>query len=135
MNPTSDSSILPRGLRRTVHYHLGKDQSVYYFSVYDQQTLVGTVYLHDIDLQTGDALIGYHLFHAQDRGKGMGTKMLSLLQQYVVNETAIKRLIIITRYDNGASRGIALKCGFSELGGAWEDPENLVVYGWSVTRA
>ena len=61
--------------------------------------------------------------------------MLDLLQQHVVNETEIKQLIIITGRDNGASRGIALKCGFNEIGGAWGDPENLVVYAWSVTRA
>ncbi|MCX6047428.1 MAG: GNAT family protein [Chloroflexi bacterium] len=102
--------------------------------MYDQQRLVGAIYQHDIDAESGDALIGYHLFHTADRGKGIGTRMLGILQKYVVNETAIKRLVIITGRDNGASRGIALACGFEDMGGAWEDPKNLVVYAWSVTR-
>ncbi len=81
------------------------------------------------------ANFGYHFFHAQDRGKGIGAKMLGLLQQYVVHATEIKRLIIITGYNNGASRGIALTREFNDRGSAWEDPENLVVYAWAVTRA
>ncbi len=108
---------------RTAHVH--------FFSIYEDRTLVGQIYLHDIDAQSGDALIGYHLFQPHYRGRGIGTRALGLLQTYVVKETAIKRLIIITGRDNGASRGIAVKCGFAYIGGAREDPENLVVYAWS----
>ena len=104
---------------------------VHFFSIYEGRTLVGQIYLHDIDAQSGDALIGYHLFQPHYRGRGIGARALGLLQAYVVKETAIKRLIIITGRDNGASRGIAAKRGFEYIGGAREDPENLVVYAWS----
>jgi RimJ/RimL family protein N-acetyltransferase len=109
------------------------DNRVHYFSVYEQHTLVGAIYLHDINAQTGEALIGYHLFHQRERGQGIGAKMLGLLQQYVVYETVLQRLIIITDKANGASRGIAAKCGFKHISGAREDPENLVVYAWEVS--
>ena len=108
---------------RTAHVH--------FFSIYEDRTLVGQIYLHDIDMQSGDALIGYHLFQPDYRGRGIGARALGLLQTYVLKETAIKRLIIITGRDNGASRGIAAKRGFEYIGGAREDPENLVVYAWS----
>jgi len=104
---------------------------VHFFSIYEDRTLVGQIYLHDIDEQSGDALIGYHLFQPHYRGRGIGTRVLGLLQAYVAKETALKRLIIITGRDNNASRVIAAKRGFDYIGGAWEDPENLVVYAWA----
>ncbi|MEZ4867941.1 MAG: GNAT family N-acetyltransferase [Caldilineaceae bacterium] len=110
------------------------DKDVHYFSVYDGGEIVGQIYLHDIGQQSAEAMIGYHLFQPHYRSKGIGTKALRLLQAYVLQETNLKRLIIITGTANEASRGIATKCKFRLIGGAREDPANLVVYEWLTDR-
>lgn len=104
--------------------------TVYYFSIYKNNCLVGQIYLHDIDIEQGEAMIGYHLFQLHDRGQGIGRAALALLQHYVIEETDLQRLIIITGRDNSPSRIIATKCGFEYMGGARENPEGLVVYTW-----
>ncbi len=104
-----------------------------YFSVYEGTQLVGQVYLHDIDWQSGEALIGYDLFEPRFRGRGIGTHALTLLQQYAAASTSLTSLIIITVEDNHASRRIAEKCGFVPTGAA---RENLrwIVWRWDVRR-
>jgi RimJ/RimL family protein N-acetyltransferase len=110
------------------------EPSLYYFCVYAGQIPVGQIVLHDINLATGESLIGYCLFAPHLRGRGIGTRALRLLQQYVVEQTTLTRLVIITSTDNLASQTIARKCGFAFTGGAWEDPENLLVFAWEVVR-
>lgn len=110
------------------------DLNVYFFAVYSDHELVGQIYLHDIDQTTQEALIGYYLYQARFRGKGIGATMLRLLQEYVRQETNLYRLTIITGKENYASRRMAERCGFHFVGGAWEDPEGLVVYQWEVQR-
>src|SRR5688500_11298599 len=68
---------------------------VHYFSVYAGAALVGQIFLHDIGAERGEALVGYHLFERRFRGRGIGTKMLTLLQRYVCEETALRRLVVI----------------------------------------
>jgi RimJ/RimL family protein N-acetyltransferase len=111
------------------------DPHLYYFCIYEQQTPVGQIVLHDINLETGESLIGYCLFEPRLRGRGIGTQALRLLQQYVVEQTELTHLVIITSKDNLASQTIARKCGFRFTGGAWEDPENLMVFEWAVQRS
>ena len=64
---------------------------VHYFAVYEGETLVGQIFLHDIDRRTGEALVGYHLLERRFRGRGLGTTMLALLQRYVRAETDLLR--------------------------------------------
>lgn len=104
---------------------------VYYFSIYWEKTLVGQIFLHDIDQQSGEALIGYHLFEPRYRGLGIGTKALGLLQKFVVECTDLTRLIIITSSDNVASQRIAQKCGFINAGTPREDPIHGVLFEWN----
>jgi RimJ/RimL family protein N-acetyltransferase len=108
---------------------------IYYFWIYWQQTPVGQIFLHDINRCTGESLIGYHLFEPKYRGQGIGTKALGLLQQFVVSETNLAKLVIITGRDNLASQRIATRCGFQKTGGAREEPENLVVFEWGIPRS
>ena len=108
---------------------------VYYFLIYLEEKPVGQILLHDQNCQTGESLIGYHLFEPQYRGRGIGTKALALLQQFVLKETNVSKLVIITGRDNIASQAIAKKCGFKNVGGAWEDPVNLVVFEWLAPRS
>ncbi len=76
---------------------------VYYFAIHLGSRPVGSILLHDISASAGVALAAYHLFAAQHRGQGIGTKALALLQRHVVAATVLRRLVIITSADNPAS--------------------------------
>jgi len=107
---------------------------IYYFCIYHHARPVGQIMLHDINTQTGESLIGYHLFQSDYRGQGIGTVALTLLQAHVHATTALTRLIIITSRDNIASQRLATKCGFHVIGPAREDPEHLIVFVWDAPR-
>jgi RimJ/RimL family protein N-acetyltransferase len=109
-----------------------ESNDMYYFSVFSHETLVGEIFLHDIDQDSKTSLVGYHLFEPSNRGRGIGTKALSLLQQFVIEDTDLTRLIIITSRDNIASQRIAQKCGFANGGVPREDPENGVLFQWDI---
>jgi RimJ/RimL family protein N-acetyltransferase len=105
-----------------------------YFCIYQDEVPIGQIVLHDMNLATGESLIGYCLFRPELRGRGIGTRALRLLQQHVVAETNLTHLVVITSSENIASQTIARKCGFEFAGGAWEDPEQLLVFEWVVNR-
>lgn len=110
--------------------------NIYYFAIFlDQMSVpIGQILLHDMDRRR-ESLIAYHLFQPQLRGRGVGTKALHLLQQFVVSETSLTKLIIITSRDNVASQTIAQKCGFTCAGAPREDPEHGMVFMWDVPRS
>ena len=83
--------------------------------------------LHDIDRAEDAALVGYHIFDAADRGRGIGAAALSMLVEYALQELKLARLVAITGVDNIASQRIAAKCGFTCMGAAREG-EHLVVF-------
>jgi RimJ/RimL family protein N-acetyltransferase len=56
---------------------------VRYFSIYESDRVVGQILLHDIDAESGDALVGYHIFEPIFRGRGIETIALRLVQRYV----------------------------------------------------
>ena len=105
---------------------------IYYVSIYYEQKPVGQIFLHDMDPATGESLLGYHVFEAHLRGRGIGTKALRLLQQFVVEATTLRSLVAIASRENPASRAIAGKCGFSFAGAPHEDPVNGIVFEWNV---
>jgi RimJ/RimL family protein N-acetyltransferase len=116
-----------------VHHYLAcapAQADMLYFCVYERKAPVGQIVLHDMNLATGESLIGYCLFQPATRGRGIGTRALRLLQQYVTAHLTLVRLIIITDNYNHASQTIARKCGFQFTGGAREDPEQLMVFEW-----
>ena len=86
---------------------------------------VGQIFLHDIDSSGAESLVGYHVLTSQSRGRGVGTESLALLVEYVREETALQRLVIITAGDNLRSRRIAEKNGFVFAGPPREDPAGL----------
>ena len=104
---------------------------IYYFSVHRDDELVGQIFLHDINRQSGEALVGCHLFQSHDRGLGIGTRALTLLQKFVTDEGKLSRLVYITSADNVASQRIAHKCDFNYIGIPREDPNGLV-FGWDI---
>jgi RimJ/RimL family protein N-acetyltransferase len=132
-------ATLPKALdiRDSVSFYLDAAplrSDIYYFCIYYHATPVGQIILHDIDWQTGESLIGYHLFLPEYRGRGIGTSALTLLQRHVCSMTNLTRLIIITSRDNQASQRIAIKCGFEFIGPGREDPDQLLVFGWDVPQ-
>jgi RimJ/RimL family protein N-acetyltransferase len=108
-------------------------EDVYYFSVYRGEELVGQILLHDIDEESGEALVGYHLFQPRWRGLGIGRRALALLQIFVVESLRLTRLVVITSSDNVASRKIARMCGFAHVGAPREDPTGVLMQ-WDVPR-
>ncbi len=108
-------------------------EDILYFSIYHVGALGGQIFLHDIDETAGASLVGYHLFEAGDRGKGIGTTALRLFQRFVVEETRLVRLIAITSADNAASRRIAEKCRFIHTWAPLEDPTGVLME-WQVPR-
>jgi RimJ/RimL family protein N-acetyltransferase len=67
------------------------------------------------------------------RRRGVGTRALCLLRQFVVEGTELRRLAIITSSDNAASRRIAEKNGFLYVGPPREDPTGVKMI-WDVPR-
>ena len=110
-----------------------RQDDVRYFSAHEGAALVGQIFLHDIDTEHAEALVGYHLFERRFRGRGIGTKMLALLQRYVREETTLRRLVAITSDDNVASQRVALKCGFVHTGPPREDPVHGMCFEWTVS--
>ena len=106
-----------------------------YFSVYVGRELVGQIFLHGIDTDRGESLVGYHVFEPRQRGRGTETKALTLLKRFAAERTGLRRLVIITSRDNLASQALARKCGFVLTGTSREDPENGLVFEWTIPRA
>ena len=104
-----------------------RDDGCFYFVVQHQAKLIGQVVLHDIDRKEQEALIGYHVFRSEDRRQGYGSDALRAICDYAAGELHLRRLLVITSLDNLASRRIAIKAGFRELGPAREGPQ-LIVY-------
>lgn len=107
-------------------------EDILYFSIFLDLELLGQILLHDMNIQTGESLVAYHLFRTEMRGHGYGTKALYLMQSYIVQKTSLKKLVIITSRDNLASQRIALKCGFQYVGASREDPVNDIVFEWDM---
>lgn len=104
-----------------------RDERCVYFGIRSEGELKGQILLHDIDAARGEAMVGYHIFQASQRGLGIGTKALTELCTYAFATLRIRRLVAITSLDNMPSRRIATKCGFRERGAAREG-SHLVVY-------
>jgi RimJ/RimL family protein N-acetyltransferase len=107
---------------------------VYYFSIYEGQTAVGQILLHDIQVMAGESLVAYEIYEPQYRGRGIGTRALALLQRFASATTTLNKLVIITFSDNIASQRIAEKRGFRYAGASREDPTNGMVYVWQIER-
>ena len=103
-----------------------RDDGCFYFVVQRQERLLGQVFLHDIDRNEQEALIGYHVFRSKDRRHGYGSDALRAICDYAAGELHLRRLLVITSLDNVASRRIAVKAGFRELGAAREGPQLVV---------
>jgi RimJ/RimL family protein N-acetyltransferase len=109
------------------------DDACLFFAVYLDDVVIGQTFFHDADWSNHESLVGYHIFREEQRGKGTGTAALALLRDYGVRDLGLERLVAITGTDNRASRAIASKAGFREIGPAREG-EHLVVYEWTPSK-
>jgi RimJ/RimL family protein N-acetyltransferase len=57
--------------------------------------------------------LGYLVFSQEDRGKGYASAAVSLLTGYLFNNRPINKLLLSIVPENGASRRVAEKCGYS----------------------
>jgi len=110
------------------------DDSIVYFSLEENGTLVGEIFLHDIDLGTRDAYVGYRIYEAMHRGRGLGRDALAALARWTAEHLAVDRLYAIARADNHASCRVAQHCGFEFIGTAREDHDRHV-YRLAFTRS
>ena len=104
---------------------------MHYFGVYLGKRRAGQILLHDIDLESREALIAYHLFDPAVRGQGYGSRALALLISYLHTSNLV-RVFIITSRDNLASQRLAEKSGFTYSGPSLEDPVNGMVFALSL---
>ena len=102
-------------------------EDLLYFSITLDAKLIGQMFLHDMDPDRHKAMVGYHIFDAEKRGKGYGTDALDALCHYALHDLGLDRLVMITTLENTASRRIAEKCDFQSIGPAREGP-HLIVY-------
>ena len=129
------SSLIASDVKDSMEHWVSETQNredILYFSIFLNQELIGQILLHDLNVDTGESLVAYHLFRPQLRGQGIGTHALRLLQSYVQRQTMLKKLVVITSRDNLASQQIARKCGFQYVGPSREDPVNEMVFEWDV---
>ena len=103
------------------------DARCVYFGIRRAHELIGQIFLHDLEVARREAMVGYHVFQPSRRGRGYGSAALTAICSYAFGALRLRRLVAITSLDNAASRRIAEKCGFRELGAAREGP-HLIVY-------
>lgn len=103
------------------------DERALVFGIEAAGEVIGDCGLHDIEPQKGDAMLGYHIFLAKNRGRGFGGDAVRTLVRYAREEMGLKRLVAITGVENAASQRTALGAGFRFVGEAREGP-HLVVY-------
>ncbi|PFG06512.1 GNAT family protein [Bacillus sp. es.034] len=95
--------------------------------------LVGMIGLHYIDWKTKSTSIGY-LLSEEAQGKGIITRAVSSLVNYVFNELDLNRVEIQCAVNNEKSSGIPIRLGFTKEGitrdGQWlyDHYEDLVTY-------
>ena len=89
---------------------------------------VGVVSIHTIDLDTGDADVGYWIA-PWGRRRGAAVHALNLVEQFALTIPSIKFLSAHIAETNVASRATASRAGFVNMGSTPEpcpDGENLV---------
>ncbi len=102
-----------------------------YFAIRLDGMLAGQIFIYDLGVQPDEAQVGLHLFDPAVRGRGVGPAALALLQQYVVEQTRLKRLVFVVANNHLAALRAAEKCGFRCKGKSKRDSQQ-VVYVWDV---
>ncbi len=94
----------------------------------DTNEPVGVISIHTIDLDTGDADVGYWIA-PWGRGRGAAVYALNLVEQFARTIPTIKFLSAHIAESNSASRATASRAGFVNMGSSAEscpDGDNQV---------
>ena len=89
--------------------------------VNNQGVLIGDIGFFKPSYWNGYEL-GYFIYDANERGKGIATEATRLLVRYLFETKLVNRIQLCIHPDNKASRRVAEKCGFtheSTARGAW----------------
>ena len=83
------------------------------FLVYQGSELIGHAALRKME-EPGVYSLNYLYLLPQMRSRGLGVKMVRLLEQYAKEELSAKKLVLVTRTYNPRARKCYSKCGFRE---------------------
>jgi len=83
------------------------------FLVYEGSKLIGHAALCRTE-EPGVYSLNYLYLTPQMRSRGLGKKMVGLLEQYAKEELSAKKLVLVTRTYNPRARKCYSKCGFRE---------------------
>jgi len=83
------------------------------FLFYEGEQLIGHAALRRTE-QQGVYSLNYLYLTPQMRSRGLGEKMVGLLEQYAREELSAKKLVLVTRTYNPRARKCYSKCGFRE---------------------
>lgn len=91
---------------------LNTDKSIVRFVVDDRGECVGMAALHEIDYKNSNAGIDIKLMK-NARGRGIGYRVIKMLEDYAFNELNLHVLISEVLEDNDVSRRLFEKAGFT----------------------
>lgn len=96
----------------------GKSQNSYHFVIADKDTAdyFGQIDLVNIDWKNRSAELGIVIGEGINRGKGIGTEALHLIQEFVFNRINMNRLQIKVYSYNTRAYRCYIKSGFQEEG-------------------
>ena len=83
------------------------------FLVYQADELIGHAAICRTE-EPGVYSLNYLYLLPQMRSRGLGVKMVGLLEQYAREELVAKKLLLVTRTYNPGARKCYAKCGFRE---------------------
>lgn len=82
------------------------------FGIYIDQSLRGTVRLHEIDYAASSAVIGVALFDAKYWGQGWGSRCIRRVAEFAVQNLQIDRVVAASYRGNAAAIRSFAKAGF-----------------------
>jgi RimJ/RimL family protein N-acetyltransferase len=119
-----------------VEYIQREDPRVLNLLAFEDDELVGSFSLLEIDLDAEYAEVGYWVAR-EARGRGVATEGVERMK-LIADQLGVTRLELIAHRDNVGSRGVARKAGFAETGEMRPAPRvdpptapDYVVYAWS----
>ena len=108
-------------------------QNMYRFAIVllDNDTLVGSISLHNIDHLNRNAYIGIFIGGEEQRGKGYGAEAIRLILNYGFKTLNLHSINLTVHADNYAGVACYKKVGFREVGRL---PEVLFINGTYVDK-
>ena len=118
----SDIFLVPHSLAETESFLnsvlKGDRKNTFCFVIADLETeaYIGQIDLMNIDWKNRAAEIGIVIGEGENRGKGIGSEALQVLQEFVFNRLNMNRLEIKVHSNNLRAHRCYLKSGFKEEG-------------------